>query len=1111
MKNNRESKNLRETSGRHVRPFKVLEMTNAFLKFYIDRRASNREDFGVGYSPLKIALSLIASLFLLPHAESQGAGMEIKPTPNKQEVPITFAADSKSFAIAVPEDAESLVIERRVLRSWWTRWGSVRIRPGMTTYSLKIPARTNSADWRAFAMMPSGAPAPGKKYPAAFYRGARVFKAAASSGYADTVLGERLLWSPDVLVGGVDMAVAQSSYQSSLDAAQAQPKVAEADIWKTEGTMVYFFNQLRGLQVLDLSNPAEPALVCSLRLPAVGQDLYVLESHENGADLLLLARDDANGAGTKIHLVRVAGGKAWIVAETRVEGSIADSRLKGNRLFLANSEYKEENFGTGEYAFWVVSRDTLLHEVAIDGTSGSIEVLQTEVVPGASPYDLPIISAGKDWLAVSTATTWNAQTDITLYSIATDRLEKLTPAPIRTAGRIQDKFKLQFSDGVLTAISQIGRNTSTVLENFSVDGTLLGSLEIIKDESLFATRFAGDKAYAVTFRQTDPLWVLDLADPANPKISGHLEVPGWSTHLEPLGDLLFAIGVDSGRVEASLFDVSDPANPTLASRIQLSESWAYSEALQTEKALKILTEQNLALLPVTDHSTADPAKRHRVQLIEWDLEQKTLTARGAIAHDFEARRATVIGGSLASISQRELVTADISDRDNPAILADVMLAWPVHLLEQHKNHLLQISEGGLWWDEAPALRITSAREPDIALGEIALEPGSIRDTAVVGDRFHVLRTTGVMRFPFWRGAVVFPLNDVLEHDQSAKLCLDTYDLSRLPGISKVGTAEVPLDGKKNWQFSSLLEPSAQCVAVLVQEAPESRWFFPQPIAPPPIVIDPVDTVSIDRIDTAALSIFSEISPQLLVKEPESARAVLFDVSKPSSPPTSRTIELPKDLAICLRTAEAADRLILFGAGQKNQKREIPRDEPRMHFLGILDTSRPSAPAMRRPIDLPGRVLGFSDISRAGFLVWTDEWGTNGQQDSVSVSSCDLADVYEIDSITRPEFGQLAFNGRSVYLVEQQSVTRHTISNAGRLRPDGVLALDWKPESLRGMSAQFLASGGGHLMSAPMADWPNSRAEWDGAPGLDLIKIRPLANGDLIGPAGDYGVDIFPLD
>jgi hypothetical protein len=89
-------------------------------------------------------------------------------------------------------------------------------------------------------------------------------------------------------------------------------------------------------------------------------------------------------------------------------------------------------------------------------------------------------------------------------------------------------------------------------------------------EQVYAVRFLGPQAYVVTFRRTDPLYVLDLTDPADPKRAGELQVPGFSDWLFPLdGGLLFGVGKDAsadGRVQGvkvALFDVRDAANPRL--------------------------------------------------------------------------------------------------------------------------------------------------------------------------------------------------------------------------------------------------------------------------------------------------------------------------------------------------------------------------------------------------------------------------------------------------------------------------------------------------------------------------------------------------------------------
>ncbi len=87
-------------------------------------------------------------------------------------------------------------------------------------------------------------------------------------------------------------------------------------------------------------------------------------------------------------------------------------------------------------------------------------------------------------------------------------------------------------------------------------------------EQVYAVRLIGDRGYVVTFRRTDPLYVLDLSNPADPKAVGELLIPGFSDYLFPMGNgLLFGIGKDAtdtgqvGGVKLALFDVADPAKP----------------------------------------------------------------------------------------------------------------------------------------------------------------------------------------------------------------------------------------------------------------------------------------------------------------------------------------------------------------------------------------------------------------------------------------------------------------------------------------------------------------------------------------------------------------------
>jgi hypothetical protein len=122
-------------------------------------------------------------------------------------------------------------------------------------------------------------------------------------------------------------------------------------------------------------------------------------------------------------------------------------------------------------------------------------------------------------------------------------------------------------------------------------------------EQLYASRFLGDRAYLVTFRQTDPLYIIDLADPTNPSIAGELEIEGYSDYLQPIGqDYLLGIGKDAvaandgvgdGRgalvqgVKLSLFNVSDPASPTEVQSVLIGQRGTHSNALSDHRAITI--------------------------------------------------------------------------------------------------------------------------------------------------------------------------------------------------------------------------------------------------------------------------------------------------------------------------------------------------------------------------------------------------------------------------------------------------------------------------------------------------------------------------------------------
>ena len=124
-----------------------------------------------------------------------------------------------------------------------------------------------------------------------------------------------------------------------------------------------------------------------------------------------------------------------------------------------------------------------------------------------------------------------------------------------------------------------------------------------KGERVYAVRFSGDMGFVVTFRRIDPLYTLDLSNPARPAVLGELKIQGYSAYLHPLGgDLLLGIGQDAsaeGRVlgtQLSLFDVSDLRRPARLQSYTLGSAW--SEAENDHHAFLWWQPSRLAVLPV---------------------------------------------------------------------------------------------------------------------------------------------------------------------------------------------------------------------------------------------------------------------------------------------------------------------------------------------------------------------------------------------------------------------------------------------------------------------------------------------------------------------------------
>lgn len=153
------------------------------------------------------------------------------------------------------------------------------------------------------------------------------------------------------------------------------------------------------------------------------------------------------------------------------------------------------------------------------------------------------------------------------------------------------------------------QNTNSTNNLYVFDDNLnrIGSIEgLAKGERIFSTRFIGERAYMVTFRQIDPFFVIDLSNPNQPKVLGELKIPGFSDYLHPYDENhILGFGQDAdfdGRakgMKVAVFNVEDPTNPIELHTFQIGDRGTSSDLLYNHKALLFSKEKDIMAFPVS--------------------------------------------------------------------------------------------------------------------------------------------------------------------------------------------------------------------------------------------------------------------------------------------------------------------------------------------------------------------------------------------------------------------------------------------------------------------------------------------------------------------------------
>ena len=441
--------------------------------------------------------------------------------------------------------------------------------------------------------------------------------------------------------------------------------IDEGDIVKTDGDFLYATSEGALVKIYDIRNEGKPERVATVE----GDDSFQpLELYLSGDLLAVVGHQyqatggviggpaeimpaESSAVGVRLYDVKNPANPK-LVRESGNEGWHVSSRLNGNILYLISSmtpiyRIMEQEGDVRPYQYDSARPDTV----------GPMDTDSITILPGPAGDSYTLITAvdlggGADATIETEGFVGSGggvyMSQENLYLASTEYHAGLF-AEEGAAGRPPESYTKLFKyalDGTKVTFTASGEVPGTPLNQFSMDeydnhfriavtdgnmwderqpsesavyvldselketGSVTG---LAKGERIYSARFMGDRAYVVTFRETDPLFAIDLSDPATPAVLGELKIPGFSNYLHPLGDRhLIGFGQETVTVKGegpepqiltagmkiSLFDVSDMASPKEVAVEVIGGRGTYSELQYDHKALFEHKERNLYGFPV---------------------------------------------------------------------------------------------------------------------------------------------------------------------------------------------------------------------------------------------------------------------------------------------------------------------------------------------------------------------------------------------------------------------------------------------------------------------------------------------------------------------------------
>ncbi len=411
--------------------------------------------------------------------------------------------------------------------------------------------------------------------------------------------------------------------------------VDEGDIVKTDGTYIYSCSENAGGTIIRIyhADGKNTKKACKISIPKISvSEMYLDQNYlvtvgtswddrgnsSSSSSSSSQKRDGCNikydNGNTCISIYDISDKKeAKKLSEKQQSGSYYTSRKNGKYLYTLSTMYADpagdkddknslipstDGCVLPEEQLYLpdhVSSNCYLVLTALDVTNGNTFTDSLSVLGGG---DICYVSE-KHIFVASSFLDDTSKTAISKYRYENGKLKALASETFN--GMLHDQFSMDEYDDTLRFVATTYHNngaTSNGLYVLDQNLSMIGSVDnLAKNEQIYSARFLGTRAYFVTYRNTDPVFLADLSDPAHPVIKDKLKIPGFSEYLHTYGDdLLLGIGSNqmkngSMQVKLSMFDISSDSSVTETHK-KLLEKGTNSIAGNNHKSVLVDKERN---------------------------------------------------------------------------------------------------------------------------------------------------------------------------------------------------------------------------------------------------------------------------------------------------------------------------------------------------------------------------------------------------------------------------------------------------------------------------------------------------------------------------------------